>query len=58
MRFVVFPLVNVKLSFSNSRSLSKVFCYNFFIMTRKVKISESCPAMDRARRRAMGSITS
>jgi hypothetical protein len=50
--------VNVKLSFSNSHSLSKVFCYTFLVTTRKVEILKSCPVRDRAGRRVMRSITS
>jgi hypothetical protein len=50
--------VNVKLSFSNSRSLSKVFRCSFLVATRKIKILESCPVRDRVGRRAMRSITS
>jgi hypothetical protein len=51
-------LCDVKLSISNSCSLSKVFHYSFIVMTRKVEISESCPTTDRDGRQAMGSITS
>jgi hypothetical protein len=57
LRFSVFSLVNVKLSFSNSRSFSKVFHSSFLITTRNAKIPEPCSARDRAGRRAMRSIT-
>jgi hypothetical protein len=50
--------VNVKLLISISCSLSKVFCYNFFVTTRKVEIPEACLVRDRAGRQTMRSITS
>jgi hypothetical protein len=49
----IFSLVNVKLLISISYSLSRVFCCNFLVTTRKVKIFESYPARDRAERLAM-----
>ena len=45
--------VDVKLLFSNSRSLSKVFHCSFLNTTRNVEIPESCPAKDRAGMQAM-----
>ena len=43
----IISLVNVKLLISISYSLSKVFCWDFLIMTRNVEISKSCLVRDK-----------
>jgi hypothetical protein len=54
---IILSLVHV-ITISFSHSLSKVFCCNFLVTTRKIEILKFCSVRDRAGRRAMRLVTS
>jgi hypothetical protein len=46
--YLLYLLCDISFTVSKFHSLGKVFCYNFFVTTRKVNFWRSCSAKDKA----------